>query len=108
MDIIDEQLLAYNARDLERFLAAYSSEVVIEDGEGNLLLKGLDQMRSRYRALFEASPELNCQVTSRLRIGKYVVDEEQLTGYQRSPEPVRAVVIYRVDSDKIAQVRMLR
>lgn len=29
MDVVDEQVQAYNARDLERFLAAYSPDVVI-------------------------------------------------------------------------------
>ncbi len=47
MDTIEEQLLAYNARDLERFIATYAPEVVIEDGEDNVLMKGHAQMRGR-------------------------------------------------------------
>jgi hypothetical protein len=108
MDPIEEQLLAYNARNLERFVAAYSPQVVIEDGENNLLMQGHNQMRERYGALFLASPELYCQIANRIRIGKYTIDEEEITGRGGSPEVVRAVVIYRVEGSLIAHVRMLR
>ncbi len=47
VDVVEEQLVAYNARDLERFIATYSPEVVIEDGVGNVLMKGHDQMRKK-------------------------------------------------------------
>ncbi|MGE5221745.1 MAG: nuclear transport factor 2 family protein [Omnitrophica WOR_2 bacterium] len=107
MNPIEEQLQAYNTRDLKRFLSAYSPDVVIEDGEDNMLMKGHDQMRERYQALFDASPELHCRIVNRLKIGKYTVDEEEVTGWQGSPTPVRAIVIYRVDAEKILHVRML-
>lgn len=107
MDPVEEQLLAYNAKDLERFIEAYSTDVVIEDGADNLLMRGHDQMRERYKALFEANPELHCRIASRMKIGKYVVDEEEVTGVRGSPTPVRAVVVYRIEEDKIVHVRML-
>lgn len=108
MDIIEEQLRAYNARDLEGFVATYSPEIVIEDGENNLLMKGHDQLRERYGAMFAASPELHCRIANRIRIGKYTVDEEEITGRGNSPSPVHAVVIYRMEAGKIVHVRILR
>ena len=42
MDPVQAQLDAYNARDLERFLACYASEIVIEDGAGQRLAEGLE------------------------------------------------------------------
>jgi hypothetical protein len=107
MDPIDEQISAYNSRDLERFLATYSPAIVIEDGKGNLLGKGHDLMRERYGALFEASPELHAQIVNRMRIGPYTVDEEQITGMRGSPAPFHGIVVYRVEGDKIVHVRML-
>lgn len=108
MDIIEEQLLAYNARDLERFIAAYSANIVIEDGANNLLMKGHDQMRERYGAMFKANPELHCRILNRMQIGKYTVDEEEVTGSSNSPAPMHAIIIYRVEEDKIVHVRMIR
>ena len=103
---VDEQLIAYNTRDLEGFIAAYSPEVVMEDGEGNLILKGHDKMRERYGALFEASPKLHCRIVNRIRIGKYVMDEEEVIGRKGSLTPTHAVVVYRVEGDKIVHVRL--
>jgi len=107
MDIVEEQLLAYNAKDLERFIASYSPNIVIEDGEGNLIMKGHDQMREQYGALFNDSPELKCRIAKRIRVGKYVVDEEEVTGIKDSLTPIHAIAIYRIEEDKIAHVRML-
>lgn len=97
---------AYNARDLDRFLAVYSSEVVIEDGAGNLLMHGLEAMRRHYGTMFATCPELHCRVISRIRCGEYVVDEERITG--RGPAERHAVAIYRVENGQIVHVRFLR
>lgn len=107
MHIIEEQILAYNARDLERFIATYSPDIVTEDGENNLLMRGHDQLRDRYGALFISSPELHGRIISRMRIGKYTIDEEEVTGFKDSPTPRHAIVIYRAEEDKIVHVRML-
>jgi hypothetical protein len=107
MDTVEEQLLAYSARDLERFIATYSTDIIIEDGENNLIMRGHDQMREMYGALFRANPELHCRIANRMRIGKYVVDEEEVTGVGGSPTPMHAVVIYRIEGDKIVHVHTL-
>jgi len=107
MEVVEEQLLAYNAKDVERFILAYSEDVVIEDGEGNLLMKGQDQMREQYGALFKTNPELNCRIVKRMRIGNYIVDEEEVSGVKGYSTPMHAVVIYRIEEEKIAHVRML-
>ena len=81
---------------------------VIEDGENNVLMRGLEQMRDRCGALFDANPQLHGRILTRLRIGRYTVDEEEVTGSRNSPTPIHAIVIYRVEEDKIVHVRMLR
>ena len=78
MDMIEEQVLVYNARDLDRFIATYSQDVVIEDGENNVLMRGHKPMRERYGALFEANPRLHGRILNRLRIGKYTIEDSQM------------------------------
>jgi hypothetical protein len=46
MDPVQEQLDAYNARDLERFLACYHPDAVVEDSAG----AGLAHIHPRSRA----------------------------------------------------------
>ena len=105
---VDAQLAAYNAHDVEAFMACYTPDCVIEDGAGTRLLAGHAEMRSRYQALFASSPNLHCDIASRICIGSYVIDEERITG--RVPDLRHAVVIYRIDqtSGLISHVRFLR
>jgi hypothetical protein len=106
MDPVQAQLDAYNARDLERFIACYTPDVRIEDGAGNLMMQGHAAMRERYGPMFAQYPQLHCRLASRIRIGDYVVDEERITG--RAPEEQHAVAIYRLAGDLIAHVRFLK
>ncbi|MCD8502422.1 MAG: nuclear transport factor 2 family protein [Bacillaceae bacterium] len=75
-----KQLEAYNNRDLEAFLACYSEDCVVEDAEGKVLMANKEEMRTRYKELFEQSPDLHCRLVSRIVVGDYVLDEENVTG----------------------------
>ena len=109
MDPVEEQVEAYNAHDLERFIACYSPDVVIEDGVGNRLLQGRDSMREMYGRTFSSSPNAHGEILQRIRVEPFVVDEERVTGLNMpgSPGEVHAAVIYRLDGDMIVHVRML-
>ncbi len=111
-DPVEAQLAAYNARDVEAFLSCYTADCAIDDGAGARLMAGHAEMHARYRALFDGSPNLHCDVVHRTRIGEYVIDEESISGRLpgTAPELKRAVVIYRVDAalGLISHVRFLR
>lgn len=109
MDPVVDQLEAYNEKDIDRFLSSYDPNVKIEDGDGNLLMQGHEAMRAQYSALFDASPNLHAHLMSRIRVGDYVIDEEDVTGRVADgfPERVHAVAIYRVGAGKITHVRFL-
>lgn len=104
-DPVEEQLDAFNARDLERFLACYSDDIVIEDGAGELIYAGIAAMRENYTLSFSHYPQVDCRITNRIRIGNYVIDEERITGM--GPTERHAVAIYRVEGEKIKHVRFL-
>jgi hypothetical protein len=109
VDVVAAQVHAYNARDLDRFLECYASNVVIENGTGEVLMRGHDDMRGLYGKLFAQSPQLRCEILQRIQVGAYVVDEEAVSGVQLEgfPTELRAAVIYRVEGDRIAHVRLL-
>jgi len=107
MDAVERQVQAYNDRNLEEFVASYTETVVIENGEGEVLMSGRDEMRARYGPLFAGSPGLHGEIVTRIRVGSYVVDEERITGGPAGD--VHAVAIYRIDGDGlIDRVRFLR
>jgi hypothetical protein len=106
---VDEQLAAYNARDLERFLACYADDIVVETAGGDRVVAGMDAMRALYSQLFANSPALRCEVPTRIQAGEFVVDEERVTGMNLPgfPSEMHVAVAYRVRHGRIDHVRLL-
>ena len=102
---VDAQVAAYNARDVEAFVACYSEDVVIEDGERDVLADGRDALRAQYAPFFAQFPDLHAEIVTRIRLGAFVIDEERVTG--GGPEPLHAVAIYHVAGDLIDRVQFL-
>jgi hypothetical protein len=109
MDPIADSLEAYNARDIDRFMACIHPEARIEDGEGNVMMDGHDSVKDHYTALFDSSPNLHARLLSRITVGNYVVDEEVISGRiaEGISEEIHAVAIYRIEGDKIVHARFL-
>lgn len=105
-DPVEAQLEAYNARDVERFVACFTDDVLVEDAAGARLMTGRAAFRESYAAMFAASPALHCRVVSRLRAGPFVVDEERVSG--RGQGELHVIVVYTVRDGLIAHVRILR
>lgn len=108
-DPVQQQIDAYNNQDLDGFVAAYSEDVVLEDGEGNVMAQGYDGIRELYAELFDRSPQLHGEVLNRISVGQYVIDEERVRGINMEgyPSEMHAAVIYRLAEGKIAHVRLL-
>jgi hypothetical protein len=51
---------------------------------------------------------LRAEITTRIRIGDYVIDEERITGRRGSSDDLRAVAIYHVANNLIDRVRLIR
>lgn len=103
-----KQLEAYNNRDIDSFMQCYTEDCRVEDAEGNLLMEGAPAMRARYAALFDESPNLHCKLVSRIYVGDYVIDEENVTGSRGSTQMSHVVAIYHVTDGKIDHVRFIR
>ena len=108
-DPIVEQLDAYNARDLERFLACYAPDVVVENGAGDQMMAGIEGMRAFYGPLFADSPSLFAEVTNRIRAGEFVIDEEHVRGINITgfPTEMHVALVFRVRGNLIVHVRLL-
>lgn len=106
MDAVERQLAAYNARDVDAFIANFAPDVRVLNGLGEVTLQGWEAKRERYDAAFKREPDVRCEVLHRIRHGEFVVDHEFLAGYQDGSTK-HAVAIYRVVDDLIVQVQFL-
>jgi hypothetical protein len=95
-DVVDRQVAAYRDRDLERFLACYSADV-------------MEAMRGQYGALFRDSPQLRADIPRRIVAGDYVIDEEYGSGIVMAgfPPTEHIAVLYWVRDGLIHDVILL-
>jgi putative hydrolase of HD superfamily len=75
LEVVQAQLDAYNAKDIEALLATYSPKAAQYATGGELLAQGHEQMRPRFLARF-AEPNLHARLLSRQVAGNMVADLE--------------------------------
>ncbi|MBB1257075.1 nuclear transport factor 2 family protein [Streptomyces alkaliterrae] len=101
--VVRRQLDAYNAHDLDAFVATYSPDVRVDRPDGTTL-EGADALRAAYAEQFAAA-RCHAVVENRLTEGRWVVDQEAAHGL--ADEPIRLLVAYRVTDGRIDMVRFL-
>ncbi|MEM9953455.1 MAG: nuclear transport factor 2 family protein [Chloroflexota bacterium] len=102
-EIIQAQVEAYNARDLEAFIALHSPTAQLFDlPTGALICEGESALRARYSKRFE-NEALHAEILNRMVHGNRVIDHERITGMH--PDcTVDAVAIYEIIDQKIQRV----
>jgi hypothetical protein len=107
--VVQEQVDAFNARDVARFVSFYSPDAVVVDGQGNVMAQGHGALQTLYGQLFAQSPDLHCEIPRRIQVGTHVIAEEVITGFNFAgmPPEVHAAVVYRVEGDRIQHVQVL-
>ncbi|MBI3229151.1 MAG: nuclear transport factor 2 family protein [Burkholderiales bacterium] len=106
-DLAQAQLDAYNARDIEGFLACYADDVKIYAYPDTLMCEGKEAMRSRYAGRF-SDPNMYAYVAHRTTMGNTVLDHE----YVRTTVPLglavlQVMAVYQIEGGKIAEVRFI-
>ncbi len=105
--VVEKQVQAYNARDIDLFLSYYAEDaVIVRHPEGEVVARGLDAMEQTYAGMFEKSPDLECRILERIVTNSMVVDRELVTGIADRPD-IRAVAAYTVKDGLITRVLFL-
>jgi len=100
-ELADQQLLAYNAHDLEAFLVPYAEDVeVYQLNTGKLRMKGKAQMRAGYQFLNRPGT-LHCNLINRMVEGNMVIDHEEIVTDRGT---FYGLAIYEMKNGKIAKV----
>ena len=105
--VVAANLAAYNARDLEGFMACYAATIEVWDQRtGTCLLRGAAQVRASYGELFVRSPRLHSSIVRRACVGNVVIDYEIVTG--RYGGDLEILISYQVLEGRIACVWVSR
>ena len=106
-DLAQQQLNAYNARDINAFLEPYAADVKIFSFPNKLTMEGKEMMRERYGNMFNNLPDLHCRLVNRMVLGNTVIDQEEVRLKKGDPL-LEAVAIYKIKDGKIAEVYFVR
>ena len=100
--VVQRQLEAYNARDLDAFAATYADAIrIFRMPAAEPAISGMAQLRDTYRQRF-ASPGLHAEIVNRIVLGNKVIDHERVRGIRE--HPIEAVAVYEVVDGLISTV----
>jgi len=105
--LVKQQLEAYNKNDIDAFLIPYAEHVKIYTFPDKLQYTGKAEMRKRYAGMFDKFPDLHCDLVNRIVEGNTVIDHENVS-LSPKMEPFKAIAIYKIKDDKIAEVYFVR
>ncbi len=101
LSLVQRQLNAYNARNLEAFLEPYADDIELYQFPLTITCKGKEEMRRQYAFLKDVT-ELHCEIKERIIQGNMIIDKESVTGFGN--KPVEATAIYQIENNKIKKV----
>jgi len=105
--VVQRQLNAYNARDLEAFVATYDEQIELLGFPAQPQAAGKAKLRENYGSFFAATPKLHCEIIHRVVLGKRVIDHEKVTGLANG-QVLEAVAIYEVENGLIRRVTFVK
>ncbi len=97
------QLAAYNARDIDAFMAWWAPDCQYYAFPDQRLANGADEIRERHIERFK-EPNLHGRLLNRMVMGNLVIDHETVTRtFPDGPGEVDVICLYEVTDGKIAK-----
>ena len=101
--VVQRQLDAFNARDLDALLATYAEDAELFEHPSKMIAKGAAAFRERYTARFR-EPNLHATLLSRVVMGNMVVDHEEVNRtFPEGAGKLSLLMIYEVQQGRIAK-----
>ena len=104
-EVVQLQVDAFNAHDVEAFLATYAEDAVASGGDGmDAPVAGRDALRSHYARRL-GQPGLRATIEQRVRLGRWVVDYEIV---ENDAGATAALAVYEVEGSLIRRATIVR
>ncbi|MGB3781220.1 MAG: nuclear transport factor 2 family protein, partial [Tunicatimonas sp.] len=103
--VVQMQLEAYNARDIDAFMDTYADSIAIYEFPNTLIMKGKQDLRDTYTKLFNEVTNLRAEIKHRVVLDNRVIDHEYV---RFGGKYIDAVAIYEVAEGKITRVTFVQ
>jgi len=108
VDLVQDQVDAYNARDLEGILRYYSDDAVIVDGIGAPMAEGRQAIRAMFERVFASNPVLHAEVPTAFQVGDWVAIHSIVQNWNGSGHQMQWIELYQVVNGKIKRVQLFK
>jgi hypothetical protein len=103
LEVVQRQLDAYNAKDIEALLDTYAADAEQYTLHGERIAQGHEELRARFLLRF-AEPDLHARLLSRVVMGNVVVDLERITrNFPEGAGTLEMLCVYEVRDGRIAK-----
>lgn len=107
--IVNDQVTAYNAKDLELFLSFYHQEIEIYiEAEEVPKIIGIEDFRIHYRNFFNTNPNVKAEIIFEVIEDSIIYQHEKLSGRSDGSLESTYAVKYQILGEKIKSVRFKR
>jgi hypothetical protein len=101
--VVQRQLDAYNARDIDAVMATYADAVEHFEFPSTPVATGAEQVRERLCVRLQ-EPNLHARLLGRTAMGNLVIDHELVTrDFPEGPGTVELIAMYEVQGEKIVR-----
>ena len=101
--VVQRQLDAFNARDIDALLAVYADDTQLFEHPAKLVARGSAELRQRFTLRFQET-NLHAALLKRIVAGSMVVDHEKvIRTFPEGAGEIELVMIYEVKEDRIAK-----
>ena len=107
--IIDDQMLAFNNRDIKNMMPLYSDEIkVFNFPDNTITINGINECKKMFITLFDNSPKLYAEIINTITFDNKVIVHEYIYGRNGSDVKTEQIVIFEVNNQKITRMDLIR
>ncbi|WP_395705654.1 nuclear transport factor 2 family protein [Casimicrobium huifangae] len=101
--VVQRQLDAYNARDIDALMATYAEDVEHYEFPSTLVAKGANDVRARLAVRLQES-DLHARLLGRTVMGNLVIDHEIVTrDFPEGLGTIEMIAMYEVTGNRISR-----
>jgi len=112
VEVVDAQIDAYNARDLDKILTYYAPGAVIRDArDGRFEDRGLDAIRAVFDTVFAANPDLHADTEEIFGVREWVAAHVVVATFRSGDQiaqDVHWLEVYRVIDGLVHELNIYR
>jgi hypothetical protein len=106
-EIVNRQLIAYNAHDIDDYCALFAEDATVSMlATGETICDGLGGIRDFYAKRFTDNPRLHCMVHQHMDGADFAIDRETVSGLPSGD--LHIIAIYEVREGLIHSLKFIR